>query len=395
MHLSSYPALPAHTMKSIPATILLAALSASAAAQTIAWGPVIPSLAASDVATVGTLVVARNLHSATGAISPTVNGVPFVGSFAPLGWTNAATTALGGSTTGDLGYDDLLNGARATSFGSPANPTGWGAIRIDNLAALTVGRNYVIQCWFTDQRTGTPTNMLYDRAMTLSSAVGVATLSGGEVQNLGSLVQGPLSGLLDGDPDNSPALSSPDVLFGSHCTGTFTRVNGTDQIWLLVRGTHPDPINVLRPHLNAFQIRELPAGSVYAAASAYGSGCGGNQPLALSTTDRPLVNNLITLQTSNITPTTPFGALALGLVQNVPPIDLSGVGMAGCFQYHDILVTLLYLPLGANTAFTPLLVPNLVGLPIQAQSYNYDPAAALTALGAVSSNALVLVCGDL
>lgn len=382
-------------MKTIPAALLAAVLAANATAQTIAWGPVIPSIAATDVVTLGTLVVARNLHSATAAISPTVHGVPFVGGFAPLGWTNASTTALGASTTGDAGYDNLLNGARATSFGAAANPTGWGAIRIDNLAGLTVGRNYVIQCWFTDQRTGTPTNMLYDRAMTLSSAVGVATLSGGEVQNLASLVQGPLSGLLDGDPDNSPALSPVDVLFGSHCTGTFTRVNATDQIWLLVRGTHPDASNVLRPHLNAFQIRELPAGSVYAAASAYGSGCGGNQPLQLSTTDRPLVNSLITLQTTNITPTTPFGAIALGLIRAIPPVDLSGIGMAGCFQYHDLLATVLYLPLGASTTFTPVLVPNLVGLPIQAQAYNYDPAAALTALGAVSSNAMVLVCGDL
>jgi hypothetical protein len=370
-------------------------LTLPAAAQTISWGPVRPTLGPNDVDLTGTLVVARNPHAAGATVSPTVNGVLFTGGFAPSGWTNASTNALYGSTTGDAGYDQLLGAARATSFGVPSNPTPWGAVRIDNLAALTVGRNYLIQCWFTDQRLGVPTNTLYDRVMTLSSAVGVATLSGGEVQNLGALVQGPLSGPLEADPDDSPAIGTTDVLFGSHCTGTFTRVNGTDQIWLLVRGTHPDPVNVLRPHLTAFQIRELPAGSVYATASEFGVGCTAAAPLALATGQRPLVNAPFSVTTGNITPTTPFGAVVLGLTVAAPPVDLTNLGMTGCFQYGDVLASLLYLPFGQGSAVTTLVVPNLVGLSLVLQSFNYDPAAALTPLGAVSSNALRVVCGDL
>lgn len=385
-----YPLAMRTTRFALPLLLALPAI-----AQTIAWGPVQPTLGPTDVDLTGTLVVARNLHAAGGTVSPTVNGVLFTGAFAPSGWTNASTNALFASTTGDAGYDQLLSAARATSFGAAANPTGWGAIRIDNLVALTVGRNYLIQCWFTDQRLGTATNTLYDRVMTLSSAVGAATLSGGEVQNLGTLVQGPLSGPLDADPDDSPAIGPTDVLFGSHCTGTFTRVNGTDPIWLLVRGTHPDSIQVLRPHLTALQIRELPAGSVYATASPFGVGCTAAAPLTLATGQRPLVNSLFSATTGNITPTTPFGAVTLGLNVAVPPVDLTNLGMTGCFQYGDVLTSLLYLPLGQNSAVTTIVVPNLVGLPLVLQSFNYDPAAALTPLGAVSSNALRVVCGDL
>lgn len=94
----------------------------------------LPFLAASDVSTNGNRVVARNLHSATAPQSPAVNGVQFVGAFAPTGWTNASTLALNGSTTGDAGYDLLLNLAPATSAAATGNPTGWGAIGIDNLA---------------------------------------------------------------------------------------------------------------------------------------------------------------------------------------------------------------------------------------------------------------------
>lgn len=381
------------TLRALGLGLAGALLATASTAQNISWGLVMPSLSPADVDGTGTLIVARNLHAAGTAVTPTVNGVTFVGGFAPTGWTNAATAALNSSTTGDAGYDQLLDGARATSFGAAANPTGWGAIRIDNLAPLTVGANYLIQCWFTDQRTGTPTNKLYDRVMTLSSAVGAATLSGGEVQNLAALIQGPLSGPLDADPDNFPALGSPDQIFGSHCTGTFTRVNATDQIWLLVRGTHPDSTNVLRPHLSALQIRELPAGAFYATADQYGAGCG-TPALTLSTTQRPLVNTQFSAVTSNITPTTVFGAVGLGFSVFTPPIDLTIISMPGCFMYHDQLLTLAYAPSGGS-ATTTIPVPNILRLRIQLQSLNYDPTAALTPLGLVTSNALRVNVGNL
>lgn len=117
-------------------------------------------------------------------------------------------------------------------------------------------------------------------------------------------------------------------------------------------------------------------------------------PLQLDVATRPIVNTVINLTTSNLTPNTIFTAVALGTFTFPNPIDLTGPGMAGCFQYHDILATYLYLPSGASSVVTPFLVPNMLGLHIQAQSYSYDPAANLTLLGVVSSRAFDLGIGD-
>jgi hypothetical protein len=284
----------------LPALLTAAALTTPVlTAQTILWGPVLPTVAPTDVNGNGSLVVARNLHASGATQSPVVNGVTFVGNFAPTGWTNASTIALQASTTGDTNYDLMLNSARATSAAATANPTGWGAIRIDTLGTLTVGRDYEIQCWFTDQRPGPVGAAIYDRAMTLSSAVGSATLAGGEVTNLGSLLQGPTSAALDGDPDNFPAIGSPDTLFGTHCTGRFTRVNATDQLWLLVQGTHPIPTNNLRSHLTAFQIRELPLPTW----STYGAGCAGPAgTMALQLVSLPAIAGTFSLDVTNAGP---------------------------------------------------------------------------------------------
>ncbi len=246
-----------------------AALIGAASAQTITWGPVAPSISPNDVSISGAFVYAANYHQpTTTAIPATVNGVTFSGGIAPTGWAGFITGGLNGSTTGDAEYDKLLANSLAMQTSPAANPTGWGGIRIDNLATLVAGHNYAVQVWFTDQRTGSATNVLYDRVMTLSSAFGAAILSGGDVTNLGSLLQGPLSGPLEADPDNAPATTSPDTVFGSHCTGTFT-YNPTDQLWLIIQGTHPNATNVLAPHITAMQIRDLSA----AYNQNYGKGC--------------------------------------------------------------------------------------------------------------------------
>ncbi|MBL8755167.1 MAG: hypothetical protein JNK15_17820 [Planctomycetes bacterium] len=197
-----------------------------------------------------------------------MNGVTFQGGVAPTGWAGYITGGLNGSTTGDPEYNKLLGNSLAMQTAVAANPTGWGGIRIDNLATLVAGRTYAIQVWFTDQRTGSATNVLYDRVMTLSSAFGAATLTGGEVNNLGSLVQGPLSGPMDADPDNAPAAATPDTQFGTHCTGTFT-YDPTNELWLIIQGTHPIATNVLAPHITALQIRDLSA----AYHQNFGTGC--------------------------------------------------------------------------------------------------------------------------
>lgn len=258
--------------KSVPSVCALVAgaiLADFVCAQTITWGPVLPSVAPTDVSVNGALVFAGNAHNPNVApINATVNGVTFVGGFHPTGWNGYIVNGLNGSTTGDAGFDALLGSSLAMQTSPASNPTVWGGIRIDNLAPLNHNYTYEIQVWFTDQRTGTPTNVLYDRVMTLGSAFGGALLSGGEVTNLAYMTTGPLSGPLEADPDNAPAVTSPDTVFGSHCTGTFT-YDSSAELWLIIQGTHPLATNVLAPHITALQIRDLSSASH----QAYGTGC--------------------------------------------------------------------------------------------------------------------------
>ena len=116
-------------------------------------------------------------------------------------------------------------------------------------------------------------------------------------------------------------------------------------------------------------------------------------PLALTTSARPLAGTSLNFNTSNISATAPFGAITLGFTN--PALDLTPLGMATCSQYTDNLVTLLFLPLGSSTNATAFNVPNAIGLHILAQAFVYDPAAGLTALGAVSSNGVDLGIGNL
>jgi hypothetical protein len=118
-------------------------------------------------------------------------------------------------------------------------------------------------------------------------------------------------------------------------------------------------------------------------------------PVTLAASARPLVSTSINLNTSNITPTAPFGAVLLSLTQFNPGLDLTGIGMPTCRQYTGGEVTLIFLPLGSPTVSTPFNVPNYPGFHVFCQSVVYDPAAGLTALGAVASNGLDLGIGNL
>lgn len=117
--------------------------------------------------------------------------------------------------------------------------------------------------------------------------------------------------------------------------------------------------------------------------------------LRLSASARPLVNTSINLNTSNIPASAPFGAILMGFQQFNPGIDLTALGMSGCRQYNEGLVTLLFVPLGSPTNSTPFLVPNYVGLQIEAQSVVYAPAEGLTTVGAIASNGTALFLGNL
>jgi hypothetical protein len=117
-------------------------------------------------------------------------------------------------------------------------------------------------------------------------------------------------------------------------------------------------------------------------------------PLALANTNRPVVNTSMSFDTGNIPAGTAFGAVLLGLTRFNPPLDLTGLGMPGCFQYCDSLSTSLFVPTGTTNS-VPFNVPNFPGVTLQAQSVVFAPAAGLTPLGAISSNALELFLGTL
>ena len=161
-------------LRTLSALSLALCSTAAAQADLIQWGPVQDVMAATEVSTNGTLVTARNCWAQTFA-APTVNGVPF-SAYAPPGWTNGGWVLTVDSTTWDAEYDALLDSARVTSGGSAGNPTGFGAINLDSLGTLTIGSTYEIQVWFCDQREGTPTNVLNDRVMTMSSALGAVVV---------------------------------------------------------------------------------------------------------------------------------------------------------------------------------------------------------------------------
>jgi len=117
------------------------------------------------------------------------------------------------------------------------------------------------------------------------------------------------------------------------------------------------------------------------------------RPLTLAASARPLVNSNVNLVTSNISASAPFGATILSFAQ--VNLDLTFLGMPGCFQYTGSEASLLFLPAGAATFTQPITVPNLTGLNLYCQSAVYDPAASLTPFGATSSNGVHLVVGTL
>lgn len=116
-------------------------------------------------------------------------------------------------------------------------------------------------------------------------------------------------------------------------------------------------------------------------------------PLTVANDVRPIVNSVVTFTSGNVPATAPFGAILLGLTN--PTLDLTSIGMAGCTQYTDGLVTILYLPLGNTSVATPIAMPAFAGLPLFAQSVVYDPASGRTALGALSSNGIQMLTGNL
>ena len=147
------------------AAAAFAGLAGTASASTVTWGSAANIAGATDVSTMGTLVVANDIGS--GDTSQTVNGVtftPFTG-----GGSNSATftqgnVTLSAPTAGDTvgfgngfgpsnfspSYNAMLSGAATLGNGQPP---GNGLDPMDlTVTSLTPGAQYLVEIWVNDSR---------------------------------------------------------------------------------------------------------------------------------------------------------------------------------------------------------------------------------------------------
>lgn len=191
--------------KTLFATLALVGASLAAAAP-ITWDAAQDTVDEFDVITTGELMEALN-GATTGSGSLLVNGVSFANtnSLLPNGGFAAA---LDGSTSGDAGYDSLLN-SFVFGGGTSLDLTIGGG-------ALTAGNQYLLQVWFTDLRT-----CCSGRDMTFGDGEG-----------------------------SSVNVNASGAGLGQYAVGEFTASGGSQTLSLAANGF----TNV---HLSAYQLREL------------------------------------------------------------------------------------------------------------------------------------------
>ena len=112
--------------------------------------------------------------------------------------------------------------------------------------------------------------------------------------------------------------------------------------------------------------------------------------MALAAGSRPVLGTTVQMTTSNIPAGSPAQALLYG-PQATPAIDLTTIGMAGCFSHMTSFDVYSLVAAPAATVVTPVTVPNvptLVGLTVALQSVSYSPPR--TSFGWLSSNGIVM-----
>jgi hypothetical protein len=115
--------------------------------------------------------------------------------------------------------------------------------------------------------------------------------------------------------------------------------------------------------------------------------------LTLRASSRPVLGNTVTLTTSSI-PSATLGATVVSYTQFHPGIDLTPIGMPGCFRYVGLDASNLFVPLGTTAAIqVPVpAVPGLGGLHLYCQSAAFAPR--VNPLGMLASNGLDLLVGS-
>ncbi len=115
------------------------------------------------------------------------------------------------------------------------------------------------------------------------------------------------------------------------------------------------------------------------------------QPLTLNPSARPVLGTTVQMTTSNIPAGSGAQALIYGFTQSVPPIDLTPLGMPGCFAHMPTFEVHSLVASPATTVVTPVTIPSLssfVGVSVVMQAISYSPPR--TPFGWLSSNGIVL-----
>jgi Cadherin domain len=212
------PESPRNLIGAITIATLLSCIASHGAP--IIWGSATDVATTADVATTGAFVEAFNLSSrAADTSTVTVNGITFTGLTSPSPLTNAGAAAsahLNGNTSGDVGYNSLLNTAAFGGGASTSITVGGGN--------LINGRDYLIQVWYVEERTtGAPA--LNTRQMIYGSPGGSTVTVGGTAGLLGQYVIGTFTA--DG-PNQTLTLATPGAPFlQSHLTAYQIRATGT------------------------------------------------------------------------------------------------------------------------------------------------------------------------
>jgi hypothetical protein len=108
-----------------------------------------------------------------------------------------------------------------------------------------------------------------------------------------------------------------------------------------------------------------------------------------------VLGNTVVFSTSLIPAGTSLGLLVFGLVPLAPGVDLTSLGMPGCFQWNNALLMRSF-AVGGSTASASMFIPNnpaLAGVHLYAQSATLTPG--LNAFGLITSNGLDLRAGNL
>ncbi|MFT4511991.1 MAG: hypothetical protein ACI89X_000679 [Planctomycetota bacterium] len=134
----------------------------------------------------------------------------------------------------------------------------------------------------------------------------------------------------------------------------------------------------------------LTTASGAAEAISYGTGCDG---LTLTTTGVPAVDNAaFSLEVNNLT--IPAAFVGFGTIAVNPGVDLTAVGMAGCFGYTNLNIGLFATgAVASGTGSFALPIPNslvLIGSRFSSQGIALSAA---TTLGVASSNGVEIVIG--